>query len=471
MIRHKQFKKIISSILSLVILICLNARASSMNDSWGVVRHEFRLNHELNHIEVQTQIQWLLKHRKYLNKLTQAEPYIYHIITEIQKRNLPGELALIPMLESSYNPFAYSGAGAAGLWQLMPKTGQYLGVKGDWWVDGRRSIHSSTNAALNYLSYLHRFFHGDWLLAIAAYDCGEGTVNRQKKAHLKSEQSFWYLELPHETSIYVPRLLALSEIIAHPERYNIRLPYVAHQPFFREVVVNTQLDLTHVAKLAGISFKDLIKLNPGFNHAATSPNQLSKILIPSKNATQFSNNLARLPQTRNATSFEAQLVKKGEPLSNTGNQHYIKPVLLSKMNHLKSPELIKGQKLLFPNTLISHQSSQSYAQHKPVPIAPINYKILHIVQKNETFSSLEKKYQITAAELKYWNQMKNHSLKPGQRLIIWRKTNGTPFYIVKYGDTLNQIAKNFRLSKEQLAHLNPKIKNHLIHPGDKLRIV
>ena len=155
------------------------ADAHSTPNVWDVLRQQFSLNHEVTQPEVQNQIRWLVAHPSYIQKLArQSEPYIYHIVTEIKKRKLPGELALIPMIESSYDPFAYSGAGAAGLWQLMPGTGTDLGLKQDWWYDGRRSIGPSTNAALTYLAYLHNFFNGDWVLAFAAYDSGEGTMAR-----------------------------------------------------------------------------------------------------------------------------------------------------------------------------------------------------------------------------------------------------------------------------------------------------
>ena len=135
---------------------------------WDVLRSQFALNHEVTQPEVQTQLRWLVAHPSYLQKLARSEPYIYHIVTEIKKRRMPGEIALLPMIESAYDPFAYSGAGAAGLWQLMPGTGNNLGLKQDWWFDGRRSIRPSTDAALNYLTYLNKYFNGNWILAIAA---------------------------------------------------------------------------------------------------------------------------------------------------------------------------------------------------------------------------------------------------------------------------------------------------------------
>lgn len=222
------------------------AIARSIPDVWDVLRSEFTLNHEVTRPEVQEQIRWLVAHPSYLHKVSrQSEPYIYHILAEIRKRKLPGELALLPMIESAYDPFAYSGAGAAGLWQLMPRTGSDLGLKQDWWFDGRRSIGPSTDAALNYLLYLNKYFSGHWVLAIAAYDSGEGTISRAIKAYSPPGRAvdFWTLPVPRETKVYVPRFLALAEIIKNPARYRVSLPNIPYLPYFAEVNIGSQIDL------------------------------------------------------------------------------------------------------------------------------------------------------------------------------------------------------------------------------------
>ena len=440
--------------------------AQLVDDSWNVVRRQFAIDHQLSRPEVQQQLRWLVSHPAYLNKFKSAEPFIYHIINEIQRRHLPGEIALIPMLESAYNPFAYSGAGAAGLWQLMPKTGRDLGIKGDWWMDGRRHIGASTNAALNYFTYLNRFFHGNWLLAIAAYDCGEGTIQRLLKATPPSERTFWDLPLPQETHIYVPRLLAMAEIIAHPEKYHIRLPYFPHQPYFTEVHVAKQIDLNQAAKLAGISFKDFLKLNPGFNHWATSPNIPSKLLIPTNHVAQFSKNLALLPMHVNA-SFKQHIVERGETIASIAAHFHTSPNLLINMNHLDQHPLRPGQIVHLPASL-SHYEQVKY---HPQPLAPKFYKVLHIVQAHENLAQLEKKYQVSQKELMIWNHLTTRELKTGQYLVIWRQTNGNPYYIVKTGDTLNHIALVNHLPPNTIKRLNPTVNTQLLHPGQKIRIV
>ena len=188
--------------ISLLLSSLFNTQAVAGNSTpstWDVLRQQFSLNHQTTQPEVQTQIRWLIAHPSYLNKLAQSEPYMYHILTEIKKRHMPGEVALIPMIESSYDPFAYSGAGAAGLWQLMPGTGTDLGLKQDWWFDARRSIRPATDAALNYLLYLNKFFNGDWVLAFAAYDSGEGTMLASSKTAIKQGETFIFGHCPCRT--------------------------------------------------------------------------------------------------------------------------------------------------------------------------------------------------------------------------------------------------------------------------------
>jgi membrane-bound lytic murein transglycosylase D len=262
---------------------------------WEALTHEFALNHQVDKPEVQKQLKWMLKHPEQVTKMaTQAKPFIYHILNEIRKRNLPGELALIPMIESEYDPFSSSNRGAAGIWQIMPHTATELGITKNWWVDGRRSIGPSTNAALNYLTYLHRFFHGNWTLAVAAYDSGEGTVLRAVKH--RPHKEFWSLSLPDETKNYIPKLFALSEIIKHPQRYHIVLPEIEVKPYFIEVDIDKKLKLNHIAKLTNMPAKEMHRLNAGFKDWSSYPNKPYKLLVPTDYVDDFYRNLANIPK-------------------------------------------------------------------------------------------------------------------------------------------------------------------------------
>ena len=368
--------------------------ALSQTNVWDVLRQQFVLNHEVTQPEVQSQLRWLIAHPSYLQKLAQSEPYIYHIITEIKKRKMPGEIALIPMIESSYDPFAYSGAGAAGLWQLMPGTGTDLGLKQDWWFDGRRSIRPSTDAALNYLLYLHGFFNGNWILAFAAYDSGEGTMARIIKSSHQTGRTihFWTLPVPSETKAYIPRLLALAEIIQNPQRYRVQLPDIPLTPYFEEVNIGSQIDLNHAAKLAGISYQDLIKLNPGFNRWATAPYSPFKLLIPTDRVEDFSRNLANLPEEQRV-SWTRHHVTAGDNLNLIAQKYHTTTNLIKELNQLKSNAVKRGQYVIIPSTKNTHviaKTNKIQQPNTPQFTALKKYKIIHIVQKNDSFLQLQK---------------------------------------------------------------------------------
>jgi membrane-bound lytic murein transglycosylase D len=441
-------------------------------DVWKVLRQQLTLNHDVHRPEVQAQLRWLMTHPNYLGQLAKAEPYIYHIVTEIKRRHLPGEIALIPMIESSFDPFAYSGAGAAGLWQLMPETSNDLGIKRDWWADERRSIGPSTDAALNYLAYLNKFFNGNWLLAFAAYDCGEGTMSRIIKSSSQASHQqvyFWSLSVPQETRAYIPRLLALAEIIQHPSKYHVELPYIPHAPYFEEVNIGSQIDLNHAAKLAGISYKDLIKLNPGYNHWATAPYRPYKLLIPADRVEDFSRNLANLP-IEERISWKRHQVSAGDNLNLIARKYHTSINLIKELNQLKSNAVQKGQYVLIPDKKPQQTAQAVPNKAQATRLLPLKqYKVVHIVQKNESLLALEKKYNVAAQQIRTWNQLSaNASLKPGQTLTIWKSTQ-QKLYRVKSGDNLSRIASDHHLTLHQLLELNPGLKRQALKPGQILR--
>lgn len=439
---------------------------------WDVLRGQFSLNHETTQPEVQQQIRWIIAHPSYLQKVArQSQPYIYHIVTEIRKRKLPGELALIPMIESAYDPFAYSGAGAAGLWQLMPGTGTELGLKQDWWYDGRRSIGPSTNAALTYLDYLNHFFNGDWLLAFAAYDSGEGTMMRIIKNSGQTKTiHFWSLNVPQETKAYIPRVLALAEVIQNPQRYRIQLPDIPHAPYFEEVNIGSQIDLNHAAKLAGISYKEIIKLNPGFNRWATAPYRPYKLLIPANKVNDFSRNLANVAD-EDRVSWTRHKVSAGDNLVLIAQKYHTTVNLIKDLNQLKSNSVKKGQFVLIPSsnttsTAIQNKPTSTPTQHF---IAAKQYKVIHIVQIKESYVDLQKKYGVTAHDIQSWNHLSSDvPLKVGQQLTIWKQSRTTGVYIVKMGDSLSVIAQRNNTKISELIRLNPNLNQRAIKPGQKI---
>lgn len=438
-----------------------------------MLRNEFSLSHEVTQAAVQEQIRWLVDHPSYLHKVCrQSEPYIYHILLQIKKRKLPGELALLPMIESAYDPFAYSGVGAAGLWQLMPKTGSELGLKQDWWFDARRSIEPSTNAALNYLLYLNKFFNGNWILAIAAYDSGEGTIARAiKSVHgLGKTAQFWNLPIPRETQIYVPRLLALAEVIKNPQRYRVSLPNIPYIPYFEEVNIGSQIDLNHAAKLAGISYKELIKLNPGYNRWTTAPYKPFKLLIPTEKVERFNLNLANFPEEKRV-SWTKHHVQRGDSLSNIAARYHTTVNLIKQLNQLTSNSVQPNQSILIP----SSKNTEVVAKPKDHPLEhtlslPRNHRIIHIVQKQDSYEKIQKLYGISKKDLQSWNKISNNNaLVLGQQLVIWKKISPPSTYIVKSGDSLSRIAQQHHTRIPTILALNPHLRrNTALRLGQKI---
>lgn len=484
---------IIKRFLIGILIFCGITNIHATSDVWEVLRSEFKLDHEISRAEVQEQIRWLIAHPSYLQKVfRQSQPYIYHIVTEIKKRNLPGELALIPMIESSFDPFAYSGVGAAGLWQLMPGTGKDLGLKQDWWFDGRRSIGPSTDAALNYLVYLNKFFDGNWTLSIASYDAGEGTISRAIKAAQQENRStsFWDLPVPRETQIYVPRLLAFAEIIKNAQQYKLSIPEIPYQPYFQEVSIGSQIDLNHAAKLAGISYRELIKLNPGFNHWTTAPYKPFNLLIPAEKVRQFNLNLANFPENKRV-SWTKHQVQQGDNLDTIANRYHTTVNLIKQLNQLTTNQIKLNQSILIPSTrnaplapvtpkketaLVKTTYYGKPNQYKASPQAPTptvgSHRMIHIVQAADSYQRLEKMYGVKANDILSWNKLSsNQGLRVGQQLIIWKTVKPTTQYIVRSGDTLDVIAKRHQLPLNQILSLNPGLKwNTPLYLGQKILI-
>jgi membrane-bound lytic murein transglycosylase D len=461
--------KNISLILIIFFTISPMLYAQPSPDVWEVLRREFRLSHEVTRPEVQEQIRWLVAHPSYLHNVSrQSEPYIYHIVTQIKKRKLPGELALLPMIESAFDPFAYSGAGAAGLWQLMPKTGSELGLKQDWWFDGRRSIGPSTDAALNYLVHLNKYFSGSWTLAIAAYDSGEGTVSRAIKANVRPGHypDFWSLTVPEETRVYVPRLYALAELINNPGRYRVSLPSIPYLPYFEEVNIGSQIDLSHAAKLAGISYKELIKLNPGFNRWTTAPYKPFKLLIPAEKVERFNLNLSNLPEEKRV-SWTKLRVLRGDTLANIAIRYHTTVNLIKQVNQLTDNYVKANQSILIPSTdttSVALKKTLPIIETKPVstaqsikpPTMARNHRVIHFVQDHDTYATLQNMYGVSINDIQSWNKLTAGTpLKKGQQLVIWKKIKQAVPYIVKKGDSLSIIAKAHNTKVNSILSLNP----------------
>ncbi len=266
-------------------------------DLFDRMRAGFRLEDGSDHHAVDLELHWYSANPDYLQRaFGRADLYLYYIVTELERRGMPLELALLPVVESAFEPYAYSRARASGLWQFIPGTGSKYGLKQDWWYDGRRDIVESTRAALDYLQSLHDEFNGDWLLAIAAYNCGEALVERAVDMNRAAGRpiTFWDLWLPRETRAYVPKLLAMRRLVLDPEGYGLAFSPIPNQPYFARVPTQGQVNLRIAAEIAGISPEDLYELNPAFHRWATDPAGPHYMLLPVNAADMFAENITQL---------------------------------------------------------------------------------------------------------------------------------------------------------------------------------
>lgn len=452
---------------------------------WDELASQFNLPDETPmNPAVRKQIDWYMSNKKYLIKIAKrSEPYLYYISQQVQSHNLPAELTLLPIVESEYQPLAYSKVGAAGLWQIMPGTASGFGLKIDWWYDGRRDIEASTNAALDYFSYLGNFFNHNWILAIAAYDTGNGAIDAaiKRNAKLGKPTDFWNLKLSQETKSYVPKLLALATIIKYPNEYPINLPIIKNAPYLTEVNVGSQINLTQAAKLANISLKELIRLNPAYNRWATDPNGKHQLLLPIERAKNFKTKLNQLPKSKLVT-WQRYKVKSGDNLSHIALRFKTTTSLLCHINRLKHQKIYQNHILLIPTATTQLTQSSMYAAQnrlradKKIPEIKI---INHQVKKGDNLYTIAKKYHVKPRQILFWNGLKNpKSLRVNKQLIIWppaasHKHAQTKTYNFHYkarrGDSLSTIAHRYHVTTKSLKKLN-SLKNNKIKIGQILLI-
>ena len=318
-------------------------------DIWGRLRAGFNFPQQATP-SVQAHIDTFHNHPRHIEQILQrGEPYLFYILSRVEERGLPAELALLPVIESAFDPFASSPAGAAGIWQFMPATAKYVGLRQDWWVDDRRDIVAATDAALDYLSKLQQRFDGDWLLALAAYNAGSARVNKAIRLNRSQGKpvDFWHLPLPEETRGYVPKLIALRAIISNPEAHNITLPTLPNTPYFTAVDTGGQLDLQVAAQLTGTSMDELQRLNPGLTRSITPPASPHTLLIPRASELRFREQLAWLPANQRVQSVKYR-VRQGDTLSAIAQNSRTTVARLRQINHLESTRIFAGKLLVVP---------------------------------------------------------------------------------------------------------------------------
>jgi membrane-bound lytic murein transglycosylase D len=408
-------------------------------DLWSRIRRGFALP-QLDSPLIARHEQWFVNNPEYMQAMTErARRYLYYIVEEVEKRKIPMEIALLPAIESAYKPYAYSRARAAGLWQFIPSTGRLYGLKSNWWYDGRRDIHESTRAALDYLEKLRDDFNGDWHLALAAYNAGEGKVMRLRENNRRRglPTEYPHLKLRAETRNYVPKLMAMVNIVADPGKYGVQLIDIPNAPYFTRVDAGSQIDLGVVAKLTNVSVDDLQNINPGFNRWATDPNGPHHLLVPADKKDAFLEGLNNLPE-KERVQWRGHEVKRGETLHEIARRLGVSVEIIRTTNGLRSNVLRVGQSLMIPVSSrplppVVASAARAYAGSRAS--AHSNGPILHRVRSGETLWSISRRYGVLVKQIIDWNLLEpGDVLRLGQRLRIW--TSGGPAAAIA-GDTPN----------------------------------
>ena len=454
------------------------------DDIWQRIRNDFSFNIPENPRLI-AQRDWYAKHPTYINRIVKrAEPFLHYIVEELEANDIPLEVALLPVVESAFDPFAYSHSSASGMWQFMPATGTRFGMNQDWWYDGRRDVIDSTQGAIAYLKYLNKFFDGDWLLALAAYNSGEGRVQRavRKNAKLNKPTDFWSLDLPKETQAYVPKLLALADIIKRPEALGVKLKKIENTPVISIVDIGSQLDLSKAAGLSQITLAELQRLNAGFNRWSTSPNGPHRIVIPSNKRDVFVSALAKLSKD-DRLSWNRYKVKSGDSLNTIASKFKTTVGVIKNVNDLSSSNIRTGKYLLIPNSpqSFNNKALKQYrsANNSPVPTKIKNY---YTVKSGDTLWDISRMFNVSTSQVAKWNKMsKSDTLSLGKKLIIWQESTNTKksldqsvtkniTYKVRKGDSFARIADKFNLRIKDIEQWNNLNRSKYLQPGQKLKL-
>ncbi|WP_342322110.1 murein transglycosylase D [Kosakonia sp. BYX6] len=398
--------------------------AQSNSDLWASISDELKMGIPEN-TRIREQKLKYLNNKSYLHDVTlRAEPYMYWIAGQVKKRNMPMELVLLPIVESAFNPHATSGANAAGIWQIIPSTGRNYGLKQTRSYDARRDIVASTTAALDMMQRLNRMFDGDWLLTVAAYNSGEGRVLKAMKANKARGKptDFWSLSLPYETKVYVPKMLALSDILKNSKRYGVNLPTPDESRALARVRLSSPVEVNQLAEMAGISVNKLKAFNAGVKGSTLGSAGPQYVMVPKKHADQLreslaSGEIAAVQPTLMAqnTSLPSRnyKVRSGDTLSAIASRLGVTTKDLQQWNNLRGANLKVGQNL----TVGAGSSAQRLASNSD--------SITYRVRKGDSLSSIAKRHGVNIKDVMRWNT-DTANLQPGDQITLFVKNSATP---------------------------------------------
>lgn len=393
-------------------------------DIWERIRRGYAMP-DLETELVRDREQWYAARPDYLLRMTErSRRYIYHIVEELERRNMPTELALLPFIESAFNPEAVSSAKAAGMWQFMPATGKYFDLKQNLFRDERRDVLESTRAALDYLQKLYDMF-GDWHLALAAYNWGEGSVSRAIARNKARGLSTGYadLQMPNETRYYVPKLQAVKNIVGRPQLFNLQLPIIHNHPYFKTVTIERDIDVAMAAKLAEVRQEDFKALNPQMNRPVILAAGTSQILLPWDNAEIFERNLLNHAD-RPLSSWTAWTAPRTMKVDEAAQQVGMPASELRAVNGIPMGMLLKAGStvLVHRKGHLDNDVKEHTAENAQLSLAPevVLRRIAITARKGDTLASLAARHGVTAANLASWNRLSQAGgLKAGQHLVMF----------------------------------------------------
>jgi membrane-bound lytic murein transglycosylase D len=451
---------------------------------WERLVHSFQLP-ECSDQEVNLKwARWYADHPDYMQRIfKRAQPWIFFITEELERREMPGELALLPIVESAYDPFAYSSGRALGAWQFISSTGKNYGLKQNWWYEGRRDVWASTHAAFDYLSYMSDMFEGDWLLALAGYNSGENRVRKQVKKNRKAGKpaDFWNLRLPRETKAYVPKLLGLACLFKNPDQYDFELPATPDQQVIASVDLGRQADLVLVSQMAGVPIDVMFTLNPGYNRWATSPDGPYQLVLPVDNAELLQASLDTM-EPRALMKWDQVIVEPGDSLSKISARHHVPVSVLRTSNDINGDLIRVGQKLRLPRDsqmLVDPLYAEAAMELQQLQSGLIAAdRVTHRVRPGESLSVIARRYRVSVKDLQRWNNISDpRKLRAGARITVFHSpakkqpSQGTVQYVVRRGDSLWSIEQKYKVKVNDLKHWNDLGSNTVIQPGQAIKII